>query len=321
MAETKPKARRAPARVQDTNRELLEQLRALQAEVTALKAQVSDQATRQAASETQLREANAQAQQQVAAAETRVAAAETPDRRHSRGDPGERSESARGPTSRPVRGIKITPGGYAEFAGIYRQHFVGNDISSAFNAIPFPNVRAAMSPKAASRRAARACRCLPRGAVSPAVKLGFYGEFDFQGAAQNANSNEANSFNPRIRNLYGTIDWDRGPVGLHLLAGQNWSLVTMNGHGITPRNEVVPATIDGDLLPGFIWTRQPQIRLAADFFDKKLWIAVSAENPATVFAGAVPPQCHEHGARRVRLRHQQYALAQPYPRSCRQDRL
>ncbi len=206
VAEAKPKAKRAPARVQDTNRELLAQLRALQSEVAALKAQVSDQATRQAASETQLREANAQAQQQAAAAETRVAAAETqiaaiPAAIQASADKVLKADKP------AVKPIKITPGGYAEFAGIYRQHFVGNDISSAFNAIPFPNVRA--GHVAESRFTARGSRLslLAEGVVSPAVKLSLYGEFDFQGAAQNANSNEANSFNPRIRNLYGTIDW------------------------------------------------------------------------------------------------------------------
>lgn len=288
VAEAKPKAKRAPAKVHDTNRALLAQLKALQGEVAALKAQVGDQAAKQAASEAQLRAANEQAQQQAAAAETRVAAAET----QIAAIPAAIQESAQKVLEAdkpPVRPIKITPGGYAEFAGIYRQHFVGNDISSAFNAIPFPNSR--VGHVSESRFSARGSRLslLAEGAVSPAVKLSLYGEFDFQGAAQNANSNEANSYNPRIRNLYGTIDWDHGPIGLHLLAGQNWSLVTMNGKGITPRNEVVPATIDGDLLPGFAWTRQPQIRLAADFFDKKLWIAVSAENPATTFGGAVPP--------------------------------
>jgi hypothetical protein len=79
---------------------------------------------------------------------------------------------------------------------------------------------------------------LAQGDISEQTRAAFYGEFDFQAAAQTANSNESNSFNPRMRHLYGTIDWNGS--GWHLLAGQNWSLVTLNTKGITPRNEAAP---------------------------------------------------------------------------------
>ena len=45
-------------------------------------------------------------------------------------------------------------------------------------------------------------------------------KFDFLGAAQSANSNESNSFTPRIRNLYATVDWERlrlAPAGRSVL--------------------------------------------------------------------------------------------------------
>jgi hypothetical protein len=86
--------------------------------------------------------------------------------------------------------------------------------------------------------------------------------------------------------MYGTVDWDN--LGLHLLAGQAWSLATLNGQGITPRNEVVPPTIDGQYIPGFTWTRQPQIRLVQDL-PHAVSIAVSLENPQTTFFTGVNP--------------------------------
>ena len=116
-----------------------------------------------------------------------------------------------------------------------------------------------------------------------ATHAAFYGEFDFLGAAQTANSNESNSFTPRIRQLYGTVDWDYW--GLHLLAGQNWSLVTMNSKGITQRNEVPPPVIDAQYVPGFAWARQAQLRITKDFDDKQVWLAASLENPQTTFTG------------------------------------
>lgn len=185
------------------------------------------------------------------------------------------------------KGIRLTPGGFLELAGIYRQHFQGNDISSSFS-IPFPS----NSPSHVSegRFTARQSRVsfLAQGNVNPHTVLSMYGEFDFQGGAQTANSNESNSYNPRIRHLYGTIDWNGEGSGLHLLAGQTWSLVTMNTKGITPRSELPPPTIEAQYMPGFSWARQPQVRLTADTADHHLWAAVSVENPATTFAGAIP---------------------------------
>ena len=71
--------------------------------------------------------------------------------------------------------------------------------------------------------------------------------------------------------------------GLEILAGQNWSLLTLNSHGITPRNEVPPATIDAQYAVGFNWARQPQLRIVKNW-DHQFWAAVSVENPQTTFA-------------------------------------
>ena len=76
-------------------------------------------------------------------------------------------------------------------------------------------------------------------------------------AAQTANSNESNSFNPRVRQLYMTVDNDE--FGAHLLAGQAWTLATMNLVGIVPRTENTPLVIDDQYVPGFT-PSQPKIR-------------------------------------------------------------
>jgi hypothetical protein len=186
------------------------------------------------------------------------------------------------------KGVTVTLGGFSAFETIYRSRNLTSDISTNFNSIPYAN--SSVGHAGELRFTARQSRvsALAEGNVDPETHLGFYGEFDFQAAAQTANSNESNSYNPRIRHLYGQIDWDTW--GLHLLGGQNWSLVTMNSKGITPRNEVAPPTIDAQYIPGFSWARQPQIRLTKDF-DKTLWLAVSLENPQTTFytgANALP---------------------------------
>ena len=184
------------------------------------------------------------------------------------------------------KGIRITPGGFLEAAAVYREHNLGNDVSTGLNAIPFPQTRAGHLEEYRFTPRQSRVSALVEGQPNRDVLLSMYGEFDFQGAAQSANSNETNSYNPRIRHLYGTIDWKDS--GWHLLAGQSFSLVTLNSNGITPRNEVTPLTIDGQYSVGFTWTRQPGVRLTKDLFDKSLWVAVSAENPQTTFSGTVP---------------------------------
>src|SRR5262249_13936725 len=116
------------------------------------------------------------------------------------------------------------------------------------------------------------------GIVTPDILLSAYGEFDFLGAAQTANSNESNSYNLRIRNVYTTVNFKN--EGFSVLAGQNWSLATLNDKGITPRNEVIPPTIDTQYNVGFVWERQPQLRVTENF-GNGLWLAVSAELPQT----------------------------------------
>lgn len=177
-----------------------------------------------------------------------------------------------------INGVSITPGGFLALEGVYRSRFIGADIGTPYQNIPFANVRSGLGNE--FRMTARQSRAslLVQGDVNPATHLAGYAELDFLGAAQTANSNESNSYNLRIRHLYATVDQD--DFGAHLLAGQNWSLVTMNTTGILPRKENIPLSIDAQYVPGFAWSRQPQIRVVKDF-DKTFWMALSVENPAT----------------------------------------
>lgn len=192
------------------------------------------------------------------------------------------------------KGVTITLGGFTALESVYRTRDINSDIASNFNAITYPVGGAPSGTGAISSTAlygntsefkfsARQSRfsMLAQGQPNADTLLSAYGEFDFLGAAQTANSNESDSYTPRVRNLYNTVDWNN--QGLHLLFGQNWSLVTLNSQGITPRNELMPATIDAQYVPGFDWARQPQVRVTQDLDDKQLWLALSVENPQTTF--------------------------------------
>ena len=180
-------------------------------------------------------------------------------------------------------GVTITPGGFIAAESVFRSRTTQSDINSAFGNIPFSN-----SPLAHTneyRLTARQSRAalLVEGAITPSLIASAYGEFDFLGAGTTSNATDTNSYAPRIRNLYATLD--SSEYGMHVLAGQNWSLLTLNSKGITPRNEVPPPGIDGQFLPGFTFARQAQIRLVKDF-GKKLWIGLSAEEAQTTFGAA-----------------------------------
>jgi hypothetical protein len=178
--------------------------------------------------------------------------------------------------------VTVTLGGFLASEGVYRSRNETADIGSSFNGVPFGSSPYAHTSE--TRFTARQSRLtvMAQGDVNADTHITFWNEMDFLGAAQTANSNESNSYNLRIRNMYTTIDWDS--LGLQLLAGQNWSLATANTHGITPRNELVPATIDAQYVVGFVWARQPQIRVTKNW-NKEFWMAVSVENPQTTVAG------------------------------------
>ena len=178
------------------------------------------------------------------------------------------------------KGVTLTLGGFGAAETVFRNHNESADITSGFSAIPYGNSAPGQTNEL--RFTARQSRitALAEGSPNDTTHLSFYGELDFLGAAQTANSNESNSYNPRIRVLYTNVDWD--DLGLHLLTGQSWSLVTLNSKGIAPRTEVLPPVIDAQYVPGFNWARQPQIRITKDF-DKTLWLGLSLENPQTTF--------------------------------------
>lgn len=186
------------------------------------------------------------------------------------------------------KGVAITLGGFLAAEYVYRQRDTSNDISTAYNRNYYENNSIANTPQTVFTARQSRFSALVQGDPNPQTHLGMYTEFDFQGAAQTANSVESNSYNPRLRHLYGTVDWD--DIHLHLLAGQAWSLVTLDRHGIIPGTEVTPPTVDGQYMPGFTWARQPQLRLTQDI-GKEFWLSVSLENPQTTFytgANALP---------------------------------
>ena len=192
-----------------------------------------------------------------------------------------------------MKGVTVTFGGFAAAESVYRSKSESADIGSSFSALPFAGPGASGTTAATNghmgefRMTGRQSRIsgLAEGNFDANTAFTYYGEFDFLGAAASANSNESNSYTPRIRNLYGTVNWT--DMGLEFLYGQSWSLVTLTGSGMSERTELAPPTIDAQYVPGFDWTRQPQLRLVKSFGDQ-FWIGGSVENPQTTIGGTAP---------------------------------
>ncbi|VTZ50144.1 conserved exported hypothetical protein [Methylocella tundrae] len=263
-----------------------DEIRALRAQLKRLEAKVNDQARKQKETQVQIHDVARRAPPAAAesmpsgvalgslggVAPTGLTAVES----SIRGLP------VAGAPSLYINGVSITPGGFLALEGLFRSRFVGADIGTPYQNIPYGNVRTGSANE--FRLSARQSRAslLAKGDVNPTTHLAGYMELDFLGAAQTANSNESNSFTPRIRQIYATVDQE--DFGAHLLAGQAWSLSTMYSKGLVPRQENIPLTIDAQYVVGFTWARQPGIRVVKDF-DKTFWAGLSVETPQTTFGG------------------------------------
>jgi hypothetical protein len=182
------------------------------------------------------------------------------------------------------KGITLTPGVFFDGTGIYRTHNENADAISTFGAIPFSGT--ANSHLSEFRGTGRDTRLslLAEGKLD-GWKVSGYAEYDFEGAAPTANEVEANSFQPRARQLWAQAE---ASDGITVSAGQTWSLITTNRKGIALRQEWIPNTIDLQYVVGYNWARQWSVR-ATEKLSDYLWAAFSVENPETVLSVTNPP--------------------------------
>ncbi len=183
--------------------------------------------------------------------------------------------------------INLKFGGFIEMATIVRTKNEVSDVGSDFNqGIPFQS--SPLAHENETRFSARQSRLslLFTGDVNPQTHLGAYYEMDFLSSGTNSNSRESNSYTPRSRQIYMTLDKD--DWGFHFLGGQAWSLITTNTVGIIPRKEQIPLTIDAQYVEGFNWDRNPQLRVVEDF-GHGIWLGASAEGPETITSPITPP--------------------------------
>jgi hypothetical protein len=188
------------------------------------------------------------------------------------------------PLSIHYKGVTLTPGVFMDGTAIYRTHNQNADAISVLGNIPFNGTaNAHLSEFHGTGRETR-LSLLVEGKIND-WKASGYAEFDFEGAAVTANQLEANSFQPRARQLWAQAESDNG---IAVSGGQTWSLITTNRKGIALRQEFVPNTIDLQYVVGYNWARQWSVRATKKINDT-MWFAFAVENPQTSLSVTNPP--------------------------------
>jgi Skp family chaperone for outer membrane proteins len=156
---------------------------------------------------------------------------------------------------------------------VWRQGATGGDINTPFTGVPLDNSQASqLSEFFGSGRQSRLA--FKAQGKMPAFTLTGYYEMDWLSAGVTSNNNQSNSYTLRQRQLWGDAKTNSG---WDFSGGQGWSLAAETTQGLTRGTEILPATIDAQYEPGFIWTRQESFRMSKDF-GKTFFLGASIEN-------------------------------------------
>ncbi|NHN87276.1 hypothetical protein [Acetobacter conturbans] len=177
--------------------------------------------------------------------------------------------------------VTIALGGFVDAATVLQNRQMSSGTFTLWSGLPYRN-----SPNYHTNSfegAARYSRLslMMKGNIDQYETISGFFETDFGAGAATTNAYESNSYSPRLRQAY--LVYDNSKENFHFLAGQAWSMLTPGRIGIVPRQESLPETIDAAMLAGQTWARQWQVRITKDFFQHKLWVGLSLENPQTLY--------------------------------------
>jgi hypothetical protein len=183
------------------------------------------------------------------------------------------------PLSIHLKGVTITPAGFAAAEFVRRSRELGADVITPFNNLTMPGASQSNLPEFfGTARQSRPSVFV--GGRLKNVELSSYVSGDFLSSGVTSNNNQTNSYTFRLRQAWGQAKFNNG---WKFLGGQMWSLVTEMKAGIAPSddqgrvNDARPTTIDGQYSVGFTFARQYGIRLTKDF-GTKASVAIAIEN-------------------------------------------
>ncbi|MGC9293599.1 MAG: hypothetical protein ACP5EP_12920, partial [Acidobacteriaceae bacterium] len=185
------------------------------------------------------------------------------------------------PIALKYKGVYFTPGGFLAAETAFRQRATGGGLNTPFNAIPFTNSALGQQTEFVATGRQSRITFNVEGKVDHATIGGYY-EADFLNAGSTSNNNESNSYPLRQRQMWARYQRDGG---FTIVGGQMWSFLTETTKGFENKSEAVVFTIDPQYTPGYIWARQYGMRMYDNFFNRKMFVGVSLENPQTTFGG------------------------------------
>ncbi|CUW46449.1 hypothetical protein [Novacetimonas hansenii] len=177
--------------------------------------------------------------------------------------------------------VSIILGGFFDAAALEENRHVASGIFNSWANIPFRNSSNFHTDNFNGDARYTRFSLMARAPLGTHVTVAGFVESDFGASAETTNPYESNSYVPRLRQAYLTLD--DAKTNWHFLIGQAWTMLTPDRVGIIPRQESLPETIESSILAGQTWTRQWQVRLVKDFLEHWLWAGLSIENPATIY--------------------------------------
>ncbi len=166
---------------------------------------------------------------------------------------------------------------FIEFATVDRTRATGSDINTPFLSTPFAASDAGhLSEFYASGRQSRLALTF-LGKINSANLQAYY-EADWLGTGITSNNNQSNSYVMRERQLWGQAALKSG---LTVTGGQQWTLATETRNLLDNKTEVLPDTIDPQYNVGFVWARQPGLRVTQKFGDNAA-LGISVEQAQTL---------------------------------------
>jgi len=183
------------------------------------------------------------------------------------------------PLSIHLKGVTITPGGFAAAEFVRRSRELGADLVTPFNNLTMPGASQSSLPEFFGTARQSRPTVFVGGRLKD-VELSSYISGDFLSSGTTSNNNQTNSYTFRLRQAWGQAKFNNG---WKFLGGQAWTLLTEMKAGIAPSddtgkvNDARPATIDAQYNVGFTFARQYGIRLTKDF-NQHVSIAFAVEN-------------------------------------------
>ncbi len=196
--------------------------------------------------------------------------------------PAQQPPAPESPLQLKIGDAYITPIGFMDFTGVWRNKNDGGSIGTSFGSINYGNIyQTNLSEFRLSMQNSRIGFRVDAN-VKGAHVIG-YMEADFLG--NNGGNVLVSSNSNTLRSRLYWVDLAKG--SWEVLGGQTWSLITPGKSGISPlpSNLAYTQVIDVNYQAGLVWGRIPELRLVYHASDKAA-LALALDNPEQYVGGS-----------------------------------